>query len=307
MEIDSMKKGIATVFSLHFIFFIVYWPCFLSYYFLNMKKTSILSLLWLAGLLAFLATPTFAQEVEEDIVAASENVITDDAAVAEDTAVDSSVYEQDYWDEEDAVALDTENSDSSFEDAIRNDPEAVKNLNEAMDEVLSGLELSEEDIADFEANFETPEDRAVAAAGLGLLLGGIWIVWIIVSIIVAIFWIIVLWIIFKKAWEKWWKAIIPIWNAYILFKIAGMKNWFWYMLLIAFVLWCIAWFLPKYEEPIGIIASIICGIITIVSSYKLPRKFGWGVFTSILYVLFTPICQIILAFGNSEYQGKKED
>jgi len=266
-----------------------------------------LSLLWLAGLLSFLAIPTFAQEVEEDVVAASENVITDDAAVAEDTAVDSSVYEQDYWDEEDAVALDTENSDSSFEDAIRNDPEAVKNLNEAMDEVLSGLELSEEDIADFEANFETPEDRAVAAAGLGLLLGGIWIVWIIVSIIVAIFWIIVLWIIFKKAWEKWWKAIIPIWNAYILFKIAGMKNWFWYMLLIAFVLWCVAWFLPKYEEPIGIIASIICGIITIVSSYKLPRKFGWGVFTSILYVLFTPICQIILAFGSSEYQGKKED
>jgi hypothetical protein len=26
-----------------------------------------------------------------------------------------------------------------------------------------------------------------------------------------------------------------------------------------------------------------------------------------LYVLFTPICQLILAFGSSKYQGNKED
>jgi hypothetical protein len=31
------------------------------------------------------------------------------------------------------------------------------------------------------------------------------------------------------------------------------------------------------------------------------------VFTSILYVLFTPICQLILGFGSSKYQGNKED
>jgi hypothetical protein len=45
-----------------------------------------------------LATPTFAQEVEveEDVVAASENVLTDDVAAAEDATVDSSVYEQNY-------------------------------------------------------------------------------------------------------------------------------------------------------------------------------------------------------------------
>ena len=44
--------------------------------------------------------------------------------------------------------------------------EAVENLNVAMDDFLSGLELSEEDRAEFEANFATPEDRAVAAAAL---------------------------------------------------------------------------------------------------------------------------------------------
>jgi len=32
--------------------------------------------------------------------------------------------------------------------------------------------------------------------------------------------IIAKWIMFKKAWEKWWWAIIPVYNEYLLFKIA---------------------------------------------------------------------------------------
>jgi hypothetical protein len=104
-------------------------------------------------LLTFIATPTFAQEVEDDLN-------TEDAvaveAVVEDVAEDVETSDE-------AIA---ETSDTSFEDAIKNDPEAVENLNVAMDEFLSGLELSEEDRAEFEANFATPEDRAVAAAAL---------------------------------------------------------------------------------------------------------------------------------------------
>ena len=63
----------------------------------------------------------------------------------------------------------------------------------------------------------------------------------------------------------------------------------------------------KEDDIISPLASLICGIIGLVATFKLPRKFGWGVFTSILFVLFTLICMLVLAFGSSKYQGKIED
>jgi hypothetical protein len=94
-----------------------------------------------------------------------------------------------------------------------------------------------------------------------------------------------------------------------MYKIVGMKNWFWYILIVAFVCWFIAGLLWEESTAAGIItivASLFSGIVSIVAVYKLPRKFGWGVFTSILYVLFTGICTLILGFGNYKYEGKEE-
>jgi hypothetical protein len=49
-----------------------------------------------------------------------------------------------------------------------------------------------------------------------------------------------MWKIFEKAGEAGWKSIIPIYNVYIMYKIVGMKNWFWYSILIPFCLGFIA-------------------------------------------------------------------
>ena len=58
--------------------------------------------------------------------------------------------------------------------------------------------------------------------------------------------IVCFWMIFVKAWRHWWEALIPIWNIYVYFKIAGRKNWFW-ALFITPILWVIAslifWFI----------------------------------------------------------------
>ena len=58
--------------------------------------------------------------------------------------------------------------------------------------------------------------------------------------------IVCLWMIFSKAWRHWWEALIPIWNVYVYFKIAGRKNWFW-ALFITPILWIIVsiafWFI----------------------------------------------------------------
>ncbi len=50
--------------------------------------------------------------------------------------------------------------------------------------------------------------------------------------------IVCFWMIFDKAWRHWWEALIPIWNIYVYFKIAGRKNWFW-AFFITPILWII--------------------------------------------------------------------
>lgn len=47
------------------------------------------------------------------------------------------------------------------------------------------------------------------------------------------------WLLFEKADEKGWKALIPFYGDYILFKIAGKKKWF-ILHMISFVIACVA-------------------------------------------------------------------
>ena len=65
--------------------------------------------------------------------------------------------------------------------------------------------------------------------------------------------------IFSKAWRHWWEALIPIWNIYVYFKIAGRKNWFWALFIVP-ILWFITslifWFIgngaiyPAYADSL---------------------------------------------------------
>ena len=142
------------------------------------------------------------------------------------------------------------------------------------------------------------------------ILSSLWVAGLIISLVCLILRIIAGWRIFVKAWEGGWKILIPIYNLYIMYKIAGMKKWFWYSILVSFVLWIIAgcfWKWSNVAEILNYAAGLFAWIIGIIATFKLPRKFGWGVFASILYVLFTPICTLILGFGKSQYQGKSEN
>ena len=248
-----------------------------------MKKLSLLSLLWLVALVAM---PTYAQDVQdaEDVVYNVETSTYGDDEVlplGEDVSFDYGV-------DEEGVTLETAVEDLDFSALFEN--EEVK---AALDE--AGL---------------TNEEAAWLLGlftGAGMTLG---IGWIIFCLVWCILLVIAWWKIFVKAGEKWWKILIPIYNVYIWFKIVGMKNWFWWMLLVPFCLWLIAgfaWAESAISTYLSIASSLFAGIIGIVATFKLPRKFGWGVFTSILFVLFTGICTLILGFGNYKYEGKSEE
>ena len=249
-----------------------------------MKK--ILSLLAILGLLGFVALPSYAQE--EDVVSDEEPIV----AEAEDVEAEDVAAEAD-----------------SLEQFMAENPETVEELNAGLDELLVALEEDNEGITEeFNSQFATDEERAAAAVGLLAVFAAIFAsVWIVGLFIGFAWWLvktIALWKAFKKAGEAGWKAIIPIYHTYIEYKIAGMKNWFWYGLLIAVVMWIIAGFVPEQQELLTDIACLIVWIIYMIVTFKFARKFGWGVFTSILFVLFYPICILILGFGDSKYEGK---
>lgn len=255
-----------------------------------MKK--LLSLLGVLGLLAFIATPIYAQDVEGDVNVEDENVVAvelEDVAAEDVAAEDAAVQEM----------------NESFEQFVAENPELVGDLNAGLDEMLATLEEDNEGITEeFNAQFTTDEERAAAAVGLIAIFAGFGVIGCIIAFICWLIKSIALWKAFTKAWEAGWKAIIPVYHYYIEYKIAGMKNWFWYVICIAVIMWIIAACMPDQQELLTNIASAIAWIIYMVVTFKFARKYGWGVFTSILFVIFYPICILILGFGNSKYEGK---
>lgn len=256
-----------------------------------MKKLSLFSFLGLAGLLAFVATPIYAQDNEivlddEDVVAEVDYTLVDtEATVVEDVVIDEVPVDGDL---------------EEFDDAY-------------VEEDLPELEIVDEDMGEVREFFESTEPLSMDSGSVALIttiLSSLWMSGLIICLVCLILRIIAGWRIFARAWEGGWKILIPIYNLYIMYKIAGMKKWFWYSILVSFVLWIIAgcfWKWSNVAEILNYVAGLFTCIVAIITTFKLPRKFGWGVFASILYVLFTSICVLVLGFGNYKYEGKSEE
>ncbi len=89
------------------------------------------------------------------------------------------------------------------------------------------------------------------------------------------------WKVFTKAGRPGWASIVPIYNAYIMLKIAGKPGW-----------WLLLLFIPLVNIVIGIIVAI-----------DLAKAFGkgagFGIGLAFLGFIFYPI----LGFGDATYQG----
>jgi hypothetical protein len=104
---------------------------------------------------------------------------------------------------------------------------------------------------------------------------------VIFVIAVAVITIAAMWKVFTKAGEEGWKAIIPIYNYYVLLKIVGRPGW-----------WLLLYFIP-----------VVNLIIAIIVLNDLSKSFGKGVgFTFGLFFLL-PIFILILGFGDARYVG----
>jgi hypothetical protein len=89
------------------------------------------------------------------------------------------------------------------------------------------------------------------------------------------------WKVFTKAGRQGWKAIIPLYNAYVLLKIVGRPGW-----------WLILYLIP-----------VVNFIIFIVVNNDLSKSFGKGTGFTIGLTFLPFIFGPILGFGSAQYVG----
>ncbi len=145
----------------------------------------------------------------------------------------------------------------------------------------------------------------LATLGQNAMLSLIWYVLLVVA----------QWKIFTKAGEAGWKSIIPIYNSYILFKIAGMS--FIKTLIIIIVLVVLLIVMPiiaistlnaALSFASGIIALVLAIYIIVIACKlcdNLSKAFGHGLGYAVGLFFLNPIFMLILGFGSDEYQGVK--
>ena len=119
------------------------------------------------------------------------------------------------------------------------------------------------------------DPAATAAVGIGS------IIYMVILLAIAVISLISMWKIFAKAGEAGWKALIPIYNMYVLFQITWGKGIYFLLMLIP-------------------LANFVILIITYV---KLANAFGKSGAFAVGLVFLPAIFMPILAFGSAEYQG----
>jgi hypothetical protein len=119
--------------------------------------------------------------------------------------------------------------------------------------------------------------------------------------LIAIITIISTWKIFSKAGEPGWTSLIPIYNVYIMTKIAKVSMVYFGLILLSLV------------TSIGVSAGIskivddIAGVVSFLAYcvivYNIAKQFGKGIGYTLGLIFLPFIFYPMLAFGGSVYQG----
>ncbi len=100
----------------------------------------------------------------------------------------------------------------------------------------------------------------------------------------AVFYVIAVipyWVIFTKAGQPGWPALIPIYNYYVMLKVIGRPGW-----------WLLLFLVPLLNI-----------VIIIIVWNDLSKSFGHGVGFTIGLIFLSWIFLYVLAFGSSTYRG----
>lgn len=154
------------------------------------------------------------------------------------------------------------------------------------------------DISNVQSVSSSADLMAIIAPMIGSLIIGM-----IIGYIISV---IPMWKQFTKAGEAGWKALIPIYNSYMAFKLFYKAKMFWILLIVSFVSGLLA-----AIPVIGWIISIGAAIFTLVVEIKFvaskAKSFGKGTGFAVGLFFLTLIFDYILAFDGSEYKQLEEN
>ena len=118
---------------------------------------------------------------------------------------------------------------------------------------------------------------AAASSAAGAVLAVVYVV----LAAFAIFEIAAFWRIFTKAGRSGWASIVPVYNAYVVLKIAGRPGWWILLCIIPFV-------------------NVVIAIIAI---HELSKSFGHGGGFTLGLLCLPMVFYPLLAFGSDRYIG----
>ena len=162
----------------------------------------------------------------------------------------------------------------------------------------------------------TSTEEAALAGGI---LGGMFVAILTFGLIYYILLVIAGWKIFEKAGEKGWKSLIPIYNTYIFYKIVGMKNYFWAILIMSFAISLITTALGQgtqmqsmnlatgagvFSFILSLASCIFVLVVSVMYVIRTSKAFGHGGLFAVGLFFLSGIFLLILGFGKSKYNKK---
>jgi len=104
---------------------------------------------------------------------------------------------------------------------------------------------------------------------------------ILISLAIGVLMLVAVWKVFAKAGEPGWASLIPFYNTYVEFRMAGYNPWLFLLLLV----------------------PVVNIVLALLVSYKIGETFGKGpVFNIVWMVLFPVVGWLILGFGDAQYR-----
>lgn len=140
--------------------------------------------------------------------------------------------------------------------------------------------------------------NSISATGKVILIAAV--------IVLDVLFIIAEWRIFKKAGEKGWKSLIPVYKVFLSHHIAGMSHIWFILEVICWIIEAVLEFVNGVPSWLGLVFGIFTVAFTVVSEVVhillLCNRFGKKPAFKVGMILIPSLFFLIIAFGRSEYQ-----
>lgn len=113
------------------------------------------------------------------------------------------------------------------------------------------------------------------------ILSGVYLFTMFLSLVLNLVIIFAMWGMFKKAGHEGWKALIPIYNWYLMFEIIYGQGWKMFLLLV----------------------PVLSYIVVFAYPIRMAQAYGKSVGFGIANIFFMPVTMCMLGFGGSDYEG----